>query len=208
MSSILIAQANDHHMKPQALRGMFRLRDEVFNKRLGWDVKSCEDMEKDEYDDLNPVYFIARDAELRVHGCCRLLPTTGPYMLRDIFPLLLRGEPVPQDPNVCELSRFVIRPTSRYDCRQANFSGTTFEMLQNLVDYAKVRGIHSYVFVTSVALERMLRKIGIPLRRFGDQQAIRFGKVLSVACWMEINEETWRAVHGDVRNTQILQEAA
>ncbi len=208
MSNILIAQTNDHHMNPQALRGMFRLRDEVFNKRLGWDVKSCDDMEKDEYDNSNPVYFIARDAELRVQGCCRILPTTGPYMLRDIFPLLLRGEPVPQDPNVWEMSRLAIQPSSRYDCRQANFSGTTFEILQNLVDYAIARGIHSYVVVTSVAMERMLRKIGIPLRRFGDQQAVKIGKVLSVACWVDINEETWRAVYSDSRNTQMLQEAA
>jgi acyl homoserine lactone synthase len=187
---------------------MFKLRNEVFHKRLGWDVKSRADMEMDEYDDLDPIYIVAQDTGLSVNGCCRLLPTTGPYMLKDIFPQLLRGEEIPNDPAVWELSRFALRPNAHNDVRQANLSAVTFRMLQKGVDYAMTRGIQSYIFATSVAMERIFRMIGIPIRRFGDKRATQVGKVLSVACWVDINEETHRAVYGNFRYPQIEREAA
>ena len=46
-----------------------------------------------------------------------------------------------------------------------------------------------FVTVTSVALERLLKRTGLPIRRFGDGKAQRVGKVLTVACWVDINEQ-------------------
>jgi len=46
--------------------------------------------------------------ENAVVGCWRLLPTTGPYMLKDIFSHLLWGKPAPEQPDVWEISRFAI----------------------------------------------------------------------------------------------------
>lgn len=208
MSQILVTRGNETPNNSQVLQSMFQLRNEVFHKRLGWDVKSHADMEIDEYDDLDPVYIVACDSEHSVNGCCRLLPTTGPYMLKDIFPQLLRGEEIPNSRVVWELSRFALQPCARNDVRQANLSAVTFEILQKGVDYAMTRGIQSYVFATSVAMERIFRMIGIPIRRFGDKRATQVGKVLSVACWVDITEETYRAVYGNFRHPQTEREAA
>ncbi len=208
MSQILITRGNATLNHSQILQSMFKLRNEVFHKRLGWDVNCHADMEMDEYDDLDPVYIVAQDKELSVNGCCRLLPTTGPYMLKDIFPQLLRGEESPSDPTVWELSRFALQPNANNDVRQTHLSAVTFRMMQKMLDYAMTRGVQSYVFATSVAMERIFRIIGIPIRRFGDKRATQVGKVLSVACRVDINEETQRAVYGNFRYPQIEREAA
>ena len=196
MSTIVLGRANDPQMNPALLSGMFRLRDTVFRERLGWDVESENGEERDRFDDLNPIYMVSREHGVKVHGCWRLLPTTGAYMLKDTFPELLCGERAPSNPQVWELSLFAVAPTSADDRRQANFGGATFEMMQHVVDHALEHDIESYVTVTSVALERMLRKVGVPLRRFGDGRAQRIGRVLSVACWIDINERCRKAVYG------------
>ncbi|MCA8967775.1 MAG: acyl-homoserine-lactone synthase, partial [Planctomycetes bacterium] len=91
MSHIVMGRAGDPHIETSALLGMFRLRDTVFHKRLGWDVDSRDGLEMDRYDELDPVYMLAHAAGTTVDGCWRLLPTLGDYMLRDTFPALLRG---------------------------------------------------------------------------------------------------------------------
>ena len=77
------------------LAEMHRLRYRIFKERLGWDVQVSGDMEVDEFDACRPVYLLQRDDDGRVQGCVRLLPTTGPTMLRDTFPALLDGQAAP-----------------------------------------------------------------------------------------------------------------
>lgn len=208
MEQILLGKATEKHMDWDALYGMYRLRHTVFHERMGWDVETYDGLERDAFDDIDPVYMVARAGRRQINACWRILPTEGPYMLKDTFPELLRGEPAPQAPDVWELSRFAVTPTSSDDCRQANFSGVTFKMMRNVLDFARDRGIRSYVTVTSVSLERMLRKTGIPLRRLGDGKAQRIGKVLSVACHIDVNEDTRRAVGCADLNTQPVSRAA
>ena len=194
MSQIAMGHGSDPWMTDQRLDGMFKLRHVIFKERLGWDVNSDEGRERDHFDELDPVYMISESSREAVDGCWRLLPTTVPYMLRDTFPELLRGEPVPEHNDIWELSRFAISPTSSEDCRQVNFRPVTFDMMREVVLYAMSRGIKQYVSVTSVSLERMLRRVGVPMRRFGDGKAVKIGKVLSVAVWMDVNEESLAAV--------------
>ena len=208
MGRIVMGHAADAHISADDLVGMFRLRDTVFHKRLGWDVESRDGMEMDLYDEMDPVYMLASAGGGSVDGCWRLLPTTGRYMLRDTFPELLRGEPAPCAPHVWELSRFAVAPTAPDDRRQVNFSLLTFEMMQRVVQHAFENGISSYVTVTSAALERMLVRAGIPLRRFGDGQLTRVGKVQAVACWIVIDEQCRDAVEHGVHALQAERRAA
>ncbi|MDH5178934.1 MAG: hypothetical protein OEY07_04655, partial [Gammaproteobacteria bacterium] len=55
--------------------------------------------------------------------------------------------------------------------------------------FALSMGITSYVTVTSVAVERMLTHAGFPMRRFGDGKSQKVGKITTVACWMDINDQ-------------------
>ncbi len=195
MTQVLVVRNDQPHTNADSLKGMFRFRHKVFYERLGWEVGSHNGMERDGFDDLDPVYMMAEAPGKNVEGCWRLLPTTGPYMLEETFPQLLRGTSVPKDPAIWEISRFAVLPSASSSSRQATLCSITFDILRAGVDFADRNGIRHYVFVTSVAVERLLKRAGLPLRRFGDGRAQKVGKVLSVACWIDIDDETRRAVY-------------
>ncbi|HKJ94826.1 MAG TPA: acyl-homoserine-lactone synthase [Gammaproteobacteria bacterium] len=197
MSEILIGRSVDGAFDNAVLQQLFRFRHRVFKERLGWEVASRRGMEYDDYDDLEPVHIAAR-AQSRIVGSWRLLPTTGPYMLRDTFPELLRGEAAPCASDVWELSRFAVEPEDRNARVQASCSETTFGMMRACYRYAVDAGIREFVTVTSVALERMMRNAGVPMARFGDGKATRVGKVLSVACRISIDETLEQALFTQV----------
>ena len=83
---IVVIQQYNAHEHSDLLDEMFRLRARVFRDRLRWDVQVADGKERDKYDDERPVYLVYADDESRkVKGSLRLLPTTGPTVLADIF---------------------------------------------------------------------------------------------------------------------------
>jgi len=199
MVQVIAGHAADRELDPRALHGMYRLRNSVFHERLGWDVTSRGGLERDEYDEFDPVYLIAREPSRHVSGCMRLLPTTGSYMLRDTFPELLRGEEEPCDEKVWDVSRFAVASAGDATPGHAGSSEITLELVRAAVDYAFEHGIEAYVAVVSLGLERIFRRIGLPVRRFGDGKSARIGDVRAVACRIEMNEEARRSVRRTVR---------
>jgi acyl homoserine lactone synthase len=176
-------------------RGMFRLRYDTFRTRLGWDVKTTPDgLEIDEYDaNESAMYIVATSADNGVDACWRLLPTLGPNMLRDTFPQLLHGMPAPAAADVWELSRFAIAtdrlPTSEdAGNSQLGFGQLSVELMRASVHFARASGIARYVTVTTTAIERMLKRQGLNIRRMGPP--IRIGDVMTVACFIELDEQT------------------
>lgn len=208
MHHILLAKANDKALDSKTLYGMFRFRHKVFYETLGWDVESLNGMERDCYDELNPVYMVAKNLHQDIEGCWRLLPTTGPYMLKDTFPQLLCGEEAPQDPVIWELSRLAVMPTHSQERAQVAFNTLTFAMMQCVVDFAEQHSIKQYILVTSVALERLLKRTGIPIYRLGNHKAQKVGKILTVACWIDINDQTRKAVYSNHAASDISRIAA
>jgi len=196
MQNLLVIDSSEANDQAQRMRSMFRFRHKVFRERLGWEVGSRHGLEIDHFDALEPVYMVSENARREVDGSWRLLPTTGPYMLKDTFPQLLRGEDAPQDPAVWEISRFATLAGEGRERAQANLGSVTFAMIRSLLPFAEKHGIRQYVFVTSVALERLVGRIGLPLRRFGDGRAQQVGKVLSVACWLDVDDRFRQAVGG------------
>src|ERR1700690_3970269 len=76
---------------PKEMDAMFRNRAETFSERLGWEVVVKDGYERDAFDDANPLYLVSVDPDTEEYwGSLRLLPTTGPNMLRDVFPQLGR----------------------------------------------------------------------------------------------------------------------
>ncbi|WP_137174348.1 acyl-homoserine-lactone synthase [Massilia sp. HP4] len=166
---------------------MHTLRAKVFRGRLGWEVPVLSGMEIDGYDALEPRYMLMRDGET-LRGCWRLLPTEGPYMLKDSFPQLLDGQEAPSDPHIWELSRFAIETEG---AGSYGFSEMTMESIEAIIRHAHERGLSRYVTVTTTAIERMLRRAGVVTTRIGAPQAV--GIETAVALYVEI-EPTWEAL--------------
>ncbi|VAW75595.1 Acyl-homoserine-lactone synthase LuxI [hydrothermal vent metagenome] len=200
MCKIVLGGGDAPRFGQSILLDMFAFRHKVFYRQLGWEVQTRYQLEFDDFDDMDPVYMVAEDDGGGIEGCWRLLPTTGPYMLRDTFPQLLKGELAPQDSHVWELSRFAVAAHEDARAQQAPLNDVTLDMIREVYDFAVAHDIHEYVTVTSVALERLLKRTGLPIRRFGDGKAQRVGKVLTVACHVDINDQFRDVVYSGSRS--------
>ena len=70
-------------------------RHKVFVEQLGWQLQAIDNAEQDQFDRCDTIYVATRDKQGNISGCARLLPTTQPYLLGDVFPQLLNGMPHP-----------------------------------------------------------------------------------------------------------------
>jgi acyl homoserine lactone synthase len=164
---------------------MHRLRYRVFKERLNWDVTVSGDMEIDEYDALRPVYLLNRNPAGAVEGCVRLLPTTGPNMLRNSFPALLGPQPAPESPRIWESSRFSLDVDAGSQNTLGGLSASTFELFAGMIEFGLARNLTDIVTVTDIRMERILRRVGWPLRRVHEPQ--RIGNSIAVAGFVEIS---------------------
>lgn len=178
-----------HGFDLDALAQMYRLRAKIFGERMGWEVAVLSGMEIDHYDAQSPYYMLVRDGSGAVCGCWRLLPTQGPYMLRDTFPQLLHGQRAPACAHVWELSRFAIVSPERAGY---GFGELALDAMRAVVDFADRLGITRYVTVTTTAVERLLARTRIEMHRFGPP--VRIGCAHAVALTIDLGKQTHEAL--------------
>lgn len=184
MNRISIGRAGELDLNATLLDSMYRLRSEIFHERLGWDVRVEHGREHDWFDLIGPHYLVAHEDGMQALGCCRLLPTLGPNMLRDIFPSLLDGAAPPAASSTWEVSRFAI--STRCAGSGFGFGGLPAAMLADMFHFAASRGVEELVGVTSAPIERMLRHLGLHVERLGAPR--RIGRVLSLAFRMPVGD--------------------
>lgn len=161
-------------------------RHEVFVELLGWDLDTPEGIEQDQFDQQDTVYVVARTDEGNINGCARLLPTTKPYLLGEVFPELLNGRAPPSSPEVWELSRFAavdvsVAPTST---RGQLSSPIAVGLLKNALQTAASYGAKHIITVSPIGIERLLRHAGFRAHRAGPPMVI--GGHPLFACWIDI----------------------
>jgi len=170
------------------LAEMHRLRYRVFKERLAWDVQVSGDMEIDEFDALRHAYLIQRGNKNCIQGCVRLLPSSGPTMLRDTFPVLLGEAPAPTSPSIWESSRFALDLHPDTPKTTHGLASATYELFAGMIEFGLSRHLTEIVTVTDARMERILRRAGWPLRRIGKPHAL--GSTLAVAGYLEISIES------------------
>ncbi|MET4072222.1 N-acyl-L-homoserine lactone synthetase [Bradyrhizobium sp. S3.2.6] len=170
------------------LAEMHRLRYRVFKQRLQWDVQVGGDMEVDEFDVLRPVHLLHRSADGRIQGCVRLLPTTGPTMLRDTFPILLDEQPAPRTDHIWESSRFALDVPPDAPKASGGLAAATYELFAGMVEFGLSIRLTEIVTVTDARMERILRRAGWPLRPIGKARPL--GNTLAMAGYLEVSTDT------------------
>ncbi len=186
MITIVNAANRDRHAA--ALDQMFRLRKRVFHDLLKWDVAIQGDYEIDGFDDANPTYVLSHDERTgSLRGALRLLPTLGPNMLDDTFPILLGGQPEIRSAAIWESSRFCIEPEISQDRGSNQVTMAAAELMCGVGELGIASGLSHIVTVTDVFLERMFRRMGCPGERISDPR--RIGSVFAVAIAWEVNDD-------------------
>jgi acyl homoserine lactone synthase len=163
-------------------------RYKVFVENLGWDLHAPDGLEQDQFDRPDTVYVVARDDEGEVCGCARLLPTTHPYLLSEVFPQLLNGAIPPNSPEIWELSRFAaldFNSPNQSPLRQMS-SDITLALLRSAVDCAAKQGAKRLITVSPLGIERLLRNTGFKAHRAGPPT--RVDGHLIFASWIEVGD--------------------
>lgn len=182
-----VAMGSSQQLSLSVMNLMHEFRREVFVKRLGWSLRLIDGVERDEYDTAEAKYLVVSDGERRVTACARLLPTTKPYMLPELFPQLLGGCAPPSDPALWELSRFATSVRETRDGRVLSLSQPTLDLLDLVFDFACQHGVARLILVTSIGIERLMLRAGVAAHRLAPPAMVDGS--LCVALFLEVPAE-------------------
>lgn len=146
-----------------------RYRHKVFVEKLGWQLKCEHGLEYDQFDRDDTIYVIAKNDDDQIIGTARLLPTSRPYLLGEVFPQLLNGQPPPCSDDIWELSRFAaVDFDSKSTSALSQFSSeTAIDLLRQSMETASRVGARRVITVSPLGIERLLRRAGFEAARAG-----------------------------------------
>ncbi len=161
------------------LPSFFELRHEVFNNRLGWNLPVEDGREHDQFDNSDAVYITIKNDFNHVVAGARLLPTSVPNLLSDVFPFLVEGE-VPRSPAIYEVTRVAVdhrrerltplfRIANTMGVSKPNVAGMLFSAI---FEFGIKANLTNLVSVSCTRMERILKRSGWNIRRLGQVHRI------------------------------------
>ncbi len=158
------------------LESMHRHRKQVFVDFLKWDVPVIDGkFEIDQFDNEDAVYLMVTDPETRAHmGSVRLIPTTRPHLMSELFPFLCEGGP-PQSEDVWEITRLCTAP------KVADPSVVRRHLCTALMEFGLHYGIRRYVSVTHMAFLPQVLSVGWQCEPLGLPQTVNGEEIGALA---------------------------
>lgn len=188
-------QAHDYSKHSDIIQKYYRLRKEVFCDQLQWDCKATGDEERDYYDTLGPVYLLwCSNDKTRLYGGMRLMPTTGPTLLYDVFRRTFPAAAELSAPGIWEGTRMCIHEDNLGQDHPDIEPGRAFGlMLLALCECALSHGIHTMISNYEPHLKRVYQRAGAVVDELGRSDG--YGK-RPVCCG---SFEVSAAVHDHMR---------
>jgi acyl homoserine lactone synthase len=172
---IVVLEQHNAHQYQHLIDEMFRLRARIFRYRLNWDVEVTDGKERDRYDDEQPVYIIRSDDGAReVKGSLRLLPTTGPTLLADIFSDTLPDAVNLSAPSTWECTRFCLDDKLLERGREDEMLFASAALLEAVGDVALRASIEAIVGNFDEPMLRLYRRVGCEVEILGS--TLRYGR--------------------------------
>jgi N-acyl-L-homoserine lactone synthetase len=171
---------------PREIAQMHEIRKRTFYDRLHWQVKTLRSWEIDEFDALNPLYLISIGTDGAVRGSLRLLPTTGPNMLADVFPELLPDGLRIESATIWESSRFFVDQEAASERSENLLNRTTGELLVGIVEIGLLAGLTEVVSVYDAMFARILKRANCGAELIG--KPARIGDIMGYAALFEISD--------------------
>jgi acyl homoserine lactone synthase len=165
----ITVQSHEYDRYSLLLVQMHRLRKIVFHDTLKWDVPIKRNMERDYYDDCRPVYLIWCSTDQKtLFGSMRLLPTTGPTLLYDVF-----GRTIPEAaelsaPGIWEATRCCVNAAALAEHHPEIDQGRAFGFLCLAVtEVARAHAIHTLIFNYEPQMRRIYARAGAEIQELG-----------------------------------------
>jgi acyl-homoserine lactone synthase len=123
---------------PRLFQQLFKLRHKVFVGGRKWSLPTQGDMEIDQYDVPEAVYFWRQDDDGQVDCHVRITPTTKHSLLADYFPHLVEGDTSPRGKTIYEATRYIAMPSKK--TRENNRTAKA-ELLLQMLEWADANGV-------------------------------------------------------------------
>ncbi|MBB3233142.1 acyl-homoserine-lactone synthase [Halomonas stenophila] len=181
---------------------MYILRAKTFFERRGWSVEVKDNKEIDRFDAMNPLYVMSISPRGKLLASLRLLPTTGPHMLSEVFPETMAGAGIIRHPLILESSRFCVDSAAANNYMNTGLNTVTGELLVGLFEIAMKAAQVNVVSVYDLFVERILRRAGCRFDRLGEPFV--YDGLKTVAGIFEVSQVTIDSIrqrtdiHGDV----------
>ena len=160
----------------------YQLRHRVFVEERGWEcLRSANGRDIDQFDNGCAVHVLLIERD-QVVGYSRLLPTTKPHLLTDVYPQLAQ-RPIPRGEEVFEWSRYCISREKRGDGIIGN---TGSQLLYDVMGYALMEGITRLTMQTDPIWITRFLDFGLSVEALGLPQD--FGGELAVALSIGISD--------------------
>lgn len=184
----ILVQAHQYTRYKPLMDQAFRLRKRVFHDQLGWAVTIDDDCEHDEYDALRPAYLMwCNDRADRLYGTLRLMPTTGPTLLYDVFRDTFAGASLIA-PGIYEGTRMCLDEETLSEDFPSLETGKAFGMLLlALCECGLSHGIETLVSNYEPQLARVYRRAGLAVEEVG--RADGYGRSPVCCGVFEVSEE-------------------
>jgi acyl homoserine lactone synthase len=169
-------QAFEQSQYRDVLLQMFQTRKRVFFDTLNWDVDIQGDREVDDYDKLNPIYLVWCNRERSRHyGSIRLMPTTGPTLLHDVFGSTFPDAAALSAPGIWEGTRMCLDEQALRDDYPGMSAGRAFSLLLvGLCEFCLSHNIHTMISNYEPHFKRVYARSGARVHELG--RADGFGR--------------------------------
>jgi len=176
---VVIDPTNRNDYKKE-LNDYFHIRKRVFVDALGWRLPTINDMEIEHYDTKeDPVYILSvDDSNGAVRGGVRLMPTTGPHLMKDVFSSWFANPIVLESATIWEATRFCVDPAylrGPYTPRGLNLA--TSELICGAWDLGAEIGLTQLTAICHLGMVNALKRAKCPFEIIDETEAPAGGRV-------------------------------
>jgi acyl-homoserine lactone synthase len=134
----VITYAN-RHLYERELDEHHRIRHRIYVEELHWRglTPRTDGREFDQFDTSEIVYLLGLENG-KVVGGLRLMPTTEPHLMSEVFPQFAEIRGVPRRPDVAEWTRIFVIPERREEHKASKVGST---VIASMIDYGLQEGL-------------------------------------------------------------------
>lgn len=185
-----VVTRENRHLYRDQLEDMYLMRHRIFVERMHWEgIRKADGREIDEFDNDDAIYLLVTD-EGQVCGCHRMIPTTKPHLLSEVFADECEVRGVLRGPRVIECGRTCIE-AERLPRDKLRIARRV--LMTGLMEFCFKVGATHFTGINPVAVMSHYLKLDWDIRPLGAPRKMEDGETY-VAVSYAVSEEALASV--------------
>lgn len=174
MIHVLTSQNAEDH--PELMEKVWRFRHRQFVERLGWkELHSDDGRETDRFDTDDAIHLVATN-DRDVIGYTRLLRTSRPHLLSDVYPQIMDGHDWPRGDDIYEWTRCI----SDDKAGKLGDVQASHMLITGVLEFCLLSGIRGMIVETHPKLVTWMLETGYKVETLNAPQTINDVPVVPV----------------------------